>query len=115
MPEQNLNIGGEYYVNLAYKRLLANKQPVVVYPVQHFMQWGTPEDLAGYNVWSNVFHKSIESGKIQPSPQGTIVIPMADLGQRFSREGYTLTKSLSQKASSYNAPRSYLRAKYGRQ
>ncbi|WP_233592498.1 NTP transferase domain-containing protein [Erwinia psidii] len=94
MMEQNLNIGGEYYVSLAYRPLLASGQSVAVYPIQHFMQWGTPEDVAEYNVWSNVFHKAIEPAGVPPAPQGAIVIPMAGLGQRFSKEGYTLTKPL---------------------
>ena len=49
--EQDLNIGGEYYVSLAYKPLLSSKQSVAVYPLQHFMQWGTPEDVAEYATW----------------------------------------------------------------
>ena len=39
--EQDLRTGGEYYVSLAYKPLLAERKPVAVYPLQHFMQWGT--------------------------------------------------------------------------
>lgn len=94
MTEQNLNIGGEYYVSLAYKPLLAENQPVAVYPIQHFMQWGTPEDVAEYNVWSKAFRKAIVSDVPHSASQGAIVIPMAGLGQRFSKEGYTLTKPL---------------------
>jgi NDP-sugar pyrophosphorylase family protein len=54
--EQDLNVGGEYYVSLAYKPLFENKKRIVVYPLQHFMQWGTPEDVAEYESWSKVFH-----------------------------------------------------------
>ena len=31
----DLSVGGEFYVSLAYKYLLANDYPVKVYPVEH--------------------------------------------------------------------------------
>lgn len=94
MVEQNLNIGGEYYVSLAYKPLLASNQPVVVYPLQHFMQWGTPADVAEYNVWSKAFSTAMNTSAVPSTARGTSVVPMAGLGQRFSKEGYSLTKPL---------------------
>ena len=92
--EQDLNVEGEYYVSLAYKILLANKHPVVVYPLQHFMQWGTPEDVAEYNTWSKAFRGLIAQPVNDSTPRGALVIPMAGLGQRFANEGYTHTKPL---------------------
>ena len=92
--EQDLNVGGEYYVSLAYKPLLSSKQPVSVYPLQHFMQWGTPEDVAEYTTWSKVFQGLITRSESPPSSKGALVIPMAGLGQRFTDEGYLLTKPL---------------------
>lgn len=92
--ERNLNLEGEYYVSLAYKPLLENKKPVAVYPLQHFMQWGTPEDVAEYNSWSKTFLRLIAQPESTPPPAGAMVVPMAGLGQRFSDEGYALTKPL---------------------
>ncbi|MBI5922479.1 MAG: NTP transferase domain-containing protein [Betaproteobacteria bacterium] len=92
--EQDFNVGGEYYVSLAYRSLLANDQPVAVYPLQHFMQWGTPEDVAEYSIWSDAFRRLIDSVKGKPDPQGSLIVPMAGLGQRFTNEGYTLAKPL---------------------
>lgn len=92
--EQGLNVGGEHYVSLAYKPLLEAKQPVAVYPLQHFMQWGTPEDVAEYNGWSAAFKRLIIEEKQHTKPKGSLVIPMAGLGQRFINEGYTETKPL---------------------
>lgn len=93
--EQQLNVGGEYYVSLAYKPLLNEKQPVAVYPLQHFMQWGTPDDVREYNGWSSAF-ETMGSRREEraTSPAGTLIIPMAGMGQRFAKEGYTLTKPL---------------------
>ena len=92
--EQGLNVGGEYYVSLSYKPLLAKGRAIAVYPLQHFMQWGTPEDVAEYNYWSRAF-RSLMRRAAPPSPsQGALVIPMAGLGQRFADEGYDVTKPL---------------------
>jgi NDP-sugar pyrophosphorylase family protein len=100
--EQNLNVGGEFYVSLAYKPMLANREKVAVYPLQHFMQWGTPDDLAEYNSWSDTFKRLINtvsngsSGSSGSSAitAGSLVIPMAGMGKRFADEGYVLTKPL---------------------
>ena len=92
--EKDLNVDGEFYVSLAYKLLLENKQPVAVYPLQHFMQWGTPEDVAEYNSWSKTFRSLIESPKSVSAAKGALVVPMAGLGRRFTEQGYALTKPL---------------------
>ncbi len=92
--EQALTIGGEYYVSLSYKPLLAANSPVAVYPLQHFMQWGTPDDVAEYNGWSAAFNRLIVKQNTHPEPNGSLVIPMAGLGQRFVDEGYNMTKPL---------------------
>jgi NDP-sugar pyrophosphorylase family protein len=91
---QDLNVGGEYYVSLAYKAMLASNQSVAVYPLQHFMQWGTPEDVAEYNRWSAAFRHMIEPQQTARISKGSVIIPMAGLGQRFADEGYTVTKPL---------------------
>lgn len=90
-----LKVGDEYYVSLAYKPLLESGKRIAVYDLQHFMQWGTPEDMAEYRMWSDAFRRLIDSA-YTPSLQisGTTLIPMAGLGERFSREGYTTTKPL---------------------
>ena len=92
--DQELNVNGEYYVSLAYKPLLSEKQPIAVYPLQHFMQWGTPDDVAEYNGWSTAFKHLIDVENVPLTPRGSLVIPMAGLGQRFVNEGYSVTKPL---------------------
>lgn len=90
----DLSIGGEYYVSLTYKRILTQGLPVTVYDLQHFMQWGTPEDLAEYNYWSNTFRRLNDGHMPQMPPNGSVIVPMAGLGQRFVNEGYAQTKPL---------------------
>lgn len=90
---QRLDVNGEYYVSLAYKPLLAAGQSIAVYPLQHFMQWGTPDDVAEYRGWSHAFRQLINPAASRPA-RGALVMPMAGLGQRFVNEGYELPKPL---------------------
>ncbi|WP_299483533.1 NTP transferase domain-containing protein [uncultured Roseibium sp.] len=91
---QDLNINGEYYVSLAYRQLFEDNRQVAVYPLQHFMQWGTPEDVAEYNTWSSAFRDMAVPQQEKPISAGSVVIPMAGLGSRFAREGYTEPKPI---------------------
>ncbi|MAV94059.1 MAG: hypothetical protein CMA31_00055 [Euryarchaeota archaeon] len=92
--KRNLNIAGEYYVSLAYKILLEDQKKIGVYPLQHFMQWGTPEDLEEYQQWSNTFLSLISSNQYNENIKSILIIPMAGLGKRFSNKGYKLPKPL---------------------
>jgi NDP-sugar pyrophosphorylase family protein len=92
--ESNLNVGGEFYVSLAYKHLLQEGKRIAVYPLQHFMQWGTPEDLTDYQSWSKIFQRLLQDPSSRLEDCGSLVIPMAGLGKRFADEGYALTKPL---------------------
>ena len=65
-----------------------------VYPLQHFMQWGTPEDVKEYNYWSQAFSNLVDLKGSPVAAPGSTVIPMAGLGQRFANEGYAITKPL---------------------
>lgn len=95
---QNLMVNDEFYVSLAYKPLFDTGRKVAVYPLAHFMQWGTPQDVHEYLRWSDVFRRLSPQGQWEdPSTlprHGTLIIPMAGLGQRFASAGYALTKPL---------------------
>lgn len=92
---EDLSLNGEFYVSLAYKYLFKERLPVSVYPLQHFMQWGTPEDVHEYLQWSSIFRSFMQHKKAPNQPtSGATIIPMAGLGKRFSDEGYQVTKPL---------------------
>ena len=93
--EKKIHTKGEYYVSLAYRSLLEKKLPVAVYPIEHFMQWGTPEDLDEYKGWSKIFKDLLRpKEEVYKKMNGTTIIPMAGLGKRFSDKGYSVTKPL---------------------
>ncbi len=92
--KRDLNINGEYYVSLAYKILAEKHNNIYIYPLQHFMQWGTPEDLKEYQVWSKIFTQLNINNTKNNIIDGTLIIPMAGLGKRFKKEGYKKIKPL---------------------
>ena len=91
---ESLDIGGEYYCSLAYKYMFRNNMSVSVYPLQHFMQWGTPDDLHEYNIWSTTFRNLIDRRGRLGQKSGAVIVPMAGLGKRFVDEGYLEPKPL---------------------
>ena len=100
---QDLKVGDEYYVSMAYKPMMDDRLNVLVYELQHFMQWGTPEDLAEYNYWSDIFY-SVQKEKEPPHQKGTLMIPMAGLGSRFKDKGYEVPKPLIPVCLLYTSP-----------
>lgn len=92
--QNNLDVNGEFYVSMAYKYLAAVNAKTFVYPLQHFMQWGTPEDVAEYKGWSETFKRLSLSSDSYRSRCSTLLMPMAGLGKRFKDAGYETTKPL---------------------
>ncbi len=90
---EGLKTQGEYYASMPYNLLVADALPVVLYEVQHFLNWGTPEDLAEYLGWSHYFTHPDWQPALPPAP-GAVLVPMAGAGERFSRAGYTEPKPL---------------------
>lgn len=93
--DEGLKTGDEYYASLVYKPMFADGCRIAVYPLQHFMQWGTPADLEEYRHWSDVFRRLAEpDAAAVPAHAGAMLMPMAGAGARFAQQGYTLPKPL---------------------
>lgn len=92
--ERGLHTNGEFYASTPYNLLVDDGLPVYIYELRHFLQWGTPEDLAEYRAWSDYFARAAGwSPRLPPSP-GAVLVPMAGAGARFSRAGYPQPKPL---------------------
>jgi NDP-sugar pyrophosphorylase family protein len=89
-----LHLKGEYYLSLACKLLMTEGRAVAIYELQHFMQWGTPQDVAEYRNWSATFDLLVSSDTMISVPRGAIILPMAGMGKRFIDEGYGAAKPL---------------------
>jgi hypothetical protein len=57
--ERALNEGwllnGESYTSLLFNPMIKDGLKSLVYPIEHFCQWGAPEDLEEYEAWSRFF------------------------------------------------------------
>lgn len=97
--EQKIDLKGEYYVSLIYNLLVADGLKVSIYDVQHMLQWGTPEDVEEYCGFSDYF-RAIAQMEAVPNEiyeKGSInLIPLAGLGSRYTKEGYSDPKPLIQ-------------------
>ena len=93
--DKNINVRGEYYVSLVYNLLVSNGLKVSIYEIQHMLQWGTPQDLEEYSMWSKYFSNILEQKKKLPARIKSItLIPLAGKGLRFSTLGYKKPKPL---------------------
>lgn len=90
---RKLDVRGEYYVSMVYKPMIEAGQPVAVYELQHFMQWGTPEDLREYEIYSRTF-RNLAHGSRPARQAGSVLIPAVGAGSRFADAGYSLPKPL---------------------
>lgn len=91
---QNIDLNGEYYLSLTYKPLLKAGGRVALLNVQHFMQWGTPQDFEEYKDTSlalSQWHLPRAGQQSTASNMGKIVLA-SGAGSRFSKAGYSLPK-----------------------
>ncbi|MDT8395060.1 MAG: NTP transferase domain-containing protein [bacterium] len=92
--KEGLTTGGEYYASLPYNLLLEDGLDVLVYELEHFLQWGTPEDLEEYKEWSDYFTHWASWVPAARQGVGEGLVPMAGEGLRFVREQYEDPKPL---------------------
>lgn len=100
LMQKNINTNGEFYVSMIYNLMAADRLPIWIYEIEHFLQWGTPFDLQQYQYWSGYFHRLYggRGGESQENPAGSErvynLMLMAGLGRRFSQEGFKEPKPL---------------------
>jgi NDP-sugar pyrophosphorylase family protein len=92
--ERDLRTNGEFYASSPYNLLVEDGLEVLIYELEHFLQWGTPEDLAEYQRWSDYFACCVLWRPDLPPSPGAVLLPMAGAGARFTREGYPQPKPL---------------------
>lgn len=93
--QKDINLKGEYYVSLIYNLLVEDGLKVSIYDVQHMLQWGTPQDVEEYNIWSKYFRNVIsEKEKLTALSDSITLIPLAGRGSRFAKVGYKDPKPL---------------------
>jgi NDP-sugar pyrophosphorylase family protein len=93
---EDINIEGEFYVSSAFDLMAKDNRNVLVYEIHHFMQWGTPKDLAEYEFWSqklanlvNLDRSCLPIGEMQAT-----LLLASGIGSRFLSAGYQTPKPL---------------------
>jgi NDP-sugar pyrophosphorylase family protein len=91
---QNIDLNGEFYLSLTFKPLLAGGGRVSVLNVQHFMQWGTPQDFEEYRDISRALSgwTDVRAGQNELQLSAAKVVLASGAGTRFVKEGYDLPK-----------------------
>lgn len=88
-------VNGEFYVSMVNNLLINDGKKVKVFEIEYMLQWGIPEDLEDYQLWSNFFHEGLSSrlslNNLELENSVTL-ISMAGEGSRFKKEGYKTPK-----------------------
>lgn len=95
LPEKKC--GQEGYVSLLSNLMIADQLRIKITSVEHFICWGTPEDLEQYVFWAHYFSKPAERDDEQCRLRDQInLVPMGGKGSRFRAYGYRTNKPLIQ-------------------
>ncbi|MGB5238093.1 MAG: sugar phosphate nucleotidyltransferase [Flavobacteriaceae bacterium] len=58
MYEKDIRVNGEFYVDSCVNELVEMGLKVKVFELDHYVGWGTPNDLLTYRYWQSFFHKA---------------------------------------------------------
>lgn len=95
--DKNIHKNGEYYVSLVYNLMYVDGLRTYIYELDHFLQWGTPEELREYLHWSGTFRSKINKQVTYDriiEKDLTLMIPLAGEGSRFRKDGIAAPKPL---------------------
>lgn len=89
-------VANEFFISVVMQKLIEAGGRVGIYSLDHFYQWGTPEDLRDYESWAAGIRRIepflAELGAARS--RSTQVLPMAGRGRRFADAGYKDPKPL---------------------
>ena len=94
--KENIHVSEEFYVSSAFDLMAKDNKNVLVYEIRHFMQWGTPQDLAEYEFWSKQLAVLSGLGRdsLPITAVGSALFLASGLGSRFTSKGYNTPKPL---------------------
>jgi NDP-sugar pyrophosphorylase family protein len=93
---KGISVSSEFYVSSSMALMRERGLDVGVFELEHFMQWGTPQDLWEYEHFSNLFHQlaNFDSASLEISGVGASLILASGEGKRFQDKGYRTPKTL---------------------
>jgi bifunctional N-acetylglucosamine-1-phosphate-uridyltransferase/glucosamine-1-phosphate-acetyltransferase GlmU-like protein len=57
LVEKNVRVNNEFYVDSCINELVEMGLKIKVFEIDHYVCWGTPDDLKIYEYWQSFFHK----------------------------------------------------------
>jgi NDP-sugar pyrophosphorylase family protein len=91
--ESEYLINGEAYISSAYELMLQDGLNVGLYNIEHFFQWGTPEDFEEFNYCIDEVTSLKNDNQIDLT-EINLILPVAGEGKRFKNDGYETPKIL---------------------
>lgn len=85
---RDVRVNNEYYVSVVYNLMHEAGLRTLVWEVERFLQWGTPEDLGDYAYWSTRMRGARSSTRAPVDPDTVNVMLLAGRGQRFVDASY---------------------------
>lgn len=90
---RDLSFNGEFYASTPFQLLIEQGCRIAFHPTTRFCQWGTPNDLAEYLRWAELFRLRTHDTPQSPTFPNTLLL-MAGQGQRFQALGYSQPKPM---------------------
>jgi NDP-sugar pyrophosphorylase family protein len=89
LMDRGITYNNEYYVSLVYNLLVEDGLKVSIYDIPHMLQWGIPQDVETYNVWSNYFRALVEERREESHALHDVtLISMAEESLAFEKVDY---------------------------
>ncbi len=89
--ESEYLINGEAYISSAYELMIKDGLSVGLYDIEHFFQWGTPEDFEEFNYCIDEIVSLKDENQIDLT-EINLILPVAGEGKRFKDAGYDTPK-----------------------
>lgn len=92
--KSQLSFKEEFYISLTYLPMLNEGLDIRHYEIEHFFQWGTPEDLRDFKWWLSNYKNEKKRKKNIESLNFSLCLLCGGKGKRFQNEGFTSPKPL---------------------
>jgi bifunctional N-acetylglucosamine-1-phosphate-uridyltransferase/glucosamine-1-phosphate-acetyltransferase GlmU-like protein len=60
LQKKNIRVNGEFYVDSCVNEIIHMGLKAKVFACEHYVGWGTPNDLRTFEYWQSFFHKNME-------------------------------------------------------
>jgi len=81
---EDISVNGEFYTSLTYKPLIQSGLEIRTFKIQKFFQWGTPEDLKDFQVWSSVKFNRKSKERTHGKSGSNVIVLAAGGGSRLT-------------------------------